>query len=154
MTDRPKTINTDNEAFTDIYADALNSLERGYLTMAREDQGISDGQVDLVLEHLIRHYKAAAAGKPPRPTRLKGTSRTIFDNVVFIAEVLLGHGPPEKSTMPPNAIIALLDVPLTYDELIACLRRIRKSIRFWSKQGGRRSYLNYVLSFTNEVFET
>ncbi len=37
--------------------------------------------------------------------------------------------------------------PIPLEVLVTCLKRIRKSIKFWSKQGGRRGYLNYVDGF-------
>ena len=37
--------------------------------------------------------------------------------------------------------------PKTVDELLACLRRIQKSIDFWNKRGGRQGYLSYVAQY-------
>jgi hypothetical protein len=34
--------------------------------------------------------------------------------------------------------------PLALDEIIVCLKRIRKSIRKWTKEGGQRGYMNFV----------
>jgi hypothetical protein len=36
---------------------------------------------------------------------------------------------------------------LTAAELVLCLKRIRKSIDFWTKEGGRQGYLNYVSEY-------
>ena len=33
---------------------------------------------------------------------------------------------------------------LTLDEVIACLKRIRSSIKLWTKDYGRQGYLHYV----------
>jgi hypothetical protein len=30
------------------------------------------------------------------------------------------------------------------DEIIVCLKRIQKSVKTWSKRGGRRGYLSFV----------
>jgi len=37
--------------------------------------------------------------------------------------------------------------PISIDEIITCLQRIRKSIRLWTKQGGRQGYLEFVEPF-------
>jgi hypothetical protein len=37
--------------------------------------------------------------------------------------------------------------PKTIDEIIACLKRIRKSINRWNKVGGRQGYLIFVSDF-------
>jgi hypothetical protein len=33
------------------------------------------------------------------------------------------------------------------DVIIACLKRIRKSVEKWNKQGGRQGYLTFVEQF-------
>jgi hypothetical protein len=37
--------------------------------------------------------------------------------------------------------------PLTVEEIIACLKRIRKSIETWYKRGGRRGYYEFVRQY-------
>jgi hypothetical protein len=38
-------------------------------------------------------------------------------------------------------------VPITLDEMIACLKRVRRSVKRWTKEGGRRGYLDFVDGF-------
>jgi hypothetical protein len=37
--------------------------------------------------------------------------------------------------------------PISVEEIIACLKRIRKSVETWNKQGGRKGYLQYIDRF-------
>ena len=37
--------------------------------------------------------------------------------------------------------------PLSLDEVIACLKRIRKSVQKWNRQAGRRGYLQFVAKY-------
>jgi hypothetical protein len=37
--------------------------------------------------------------------------------------------------------------PITLDELVACLKRVRKSINLWTRKGGRQGYLTFVSKF-------
>lgn len=54
----------------------------------------------------------------------------------------------ESEKPPPNNSEPVVGPdPISLDEIIVCLKRIRKSIQFWSKQGGRQGYLNYVDGF-------
>jgi hypothetical protein len=39
------------------------------------------------------------------------------------------------------------DETLRVDEILACLKRIRKSIAMWNKEGGSQGYLNYIRQF-------
>lgn len=145
MDDSNKPIDIHDPAFLDKYTEILNSIESGYLGVAREDHSLSDAQVDMAIEHLVRHYQSVAAGRTPRPIRLGRRSQTILEHMMSIAEILLGH-PSAATNVGPSAMV-IVQEPLTYAELVACLKRIRVSIRFWSKRGGRRGYLDYVLSF-------
>ena len=40
-----------------------------------------------------------------------------------------------------------LGEPVTRDEIIACLKRVRKSIHLWTREGGRQGYLTFVSRF-------
>ena len=37
--------------------------------------------------------------------------------------------------------------PITVEEIIACLKRIRKSVEGWYKRGGRRGYYEFIQQF-------
>ena len=37
--------------------------------------------------------------------------------------------------------------PVTLDVIVACLKRIRKSVQRWNKEGGRQGYLTFVGRF-------
>ena len=40
--------------------------------------------------------------------------------------------------------------PIDLPTLLSCLARIRKSVKLWTKQGGSRGYLNFVLNVLEE----
>ena len=37
--------------------------------------------------------------------------------------------------------------PVSLDVIVACLKRIRKSIQRWNKEGGRQGYLIFIQRF-------
>ncbi len=37
--------------------------------------------------------------------------------------------------------------PVSVDVIVACLKRIRKSVEKWNKQGGRQGYLTFIERF-------
>ena len=130
---------------TEVYAHVLFSLESAIHQVAYPNKDISDGQIELALERLIRHYQREAAGREPRPTRLGAGSRQIFDITMDIAEFQLGR--TEVIAVQTGETLTLGDEAINHAELIACLKRIRKSVRFWSRQGGRRGYVSYIHNF-------
>jgi hypothetical protein len=36
---------------------------------------------------------------------------------------------------------------ISVEEIISCLKRIRKSVEMWNKQSGRKGYLQYIDQF-------
>lgn len=57
----------------------------------------------------------------------------IFEAVLDSTELMLGR--PEK-------VMDTVDLPT----LLNCLSRIRKSVKLWTKQGGSRGYLNFLMT--------
>jgi hypothetical protein len=37
--------------------------------------------------------------------------------------------------------------PVPFDVIVECLKRIRKSIQRWNREGGRQGYLKFVEQF-------
>ncbi|MEZ4581262.1 MAG: hypothetical protein R3A10_06375 [Caldilineaceae bacterium] len=59
-----------------------------------------------------------------------------------ICDWRLGRGEigDTKSRMPAPE-------PLTPEEMVACLKRLRRSVNMWTKRGGRQGYLEFVGDF-------
>jgi hypothetical protein len=142
---RPEIDLRDDDQLTAVYADVLFNLENAIHRVAYPDPDLGDGQVELVLERLIRHYQAEAAGRTPRPTRLSGATQNIFDETMGIAAFLLGETQLHDATTGEPVDIDM--EPIDHEVLIACLKRIRKSVQFWHKRGGRRGYVTYLHGF-------
>ncbi len=134
----------DQDKFEDRYLDVLQNLEFSIVRVARDNPDLEDSNVELAIDRLIRYYSAKAKGRDPRSPRLASLTEKVFESVKSMAELRLGNLEPttEDGGAPP------IDIPpITIDELIACLKRIRKSVRFWHKQSGQRGYLNYIREF-------
>jgi len=130
--------------FEDEYLDVLQNIEFAIVTVYRQNRDLSDYDVDKVLNALIRAYQSQQQNRDfPQPT-LKPLVEQVYDRVKQICEwrlgqqKLKGNGPRSKGPAPD---------PISIDEVIACLKRIRKSVEIWNKQGGTRGYLQYIDQF-------
>ena len=122
----------------DEYFDVLQNLEWAIVNEFRGDPSILDLDARDAVHALVRHYEAESESRSAPGARLSDRARRIFDAVRPICEWRLGRAPaPHKS---PSE----LDKTLTAAELVLCLKRIRKSIDYWTKEGGRQGYLNFV----------
>lgn len=131
------------------YEDVLQNIEFGIIRVYREHSEMTDWQALDAVQALIRLYQAQAQGRPEPQTTLQPLAQEVFDSAQAMCEWRLGRTHFMRATEPdaPQKEVIIDLNPLSLDEIVACLKRIRKSIQFWSKQGGRQGYLNYVNGF-------
>lgn len=124
------------------HMDILMSLESMIQSIYQQEPDLMDFEVKKAVEALTRHYKAVERGRRPPTIRLTGNAENIREVLELICEWQLGN----KST---DSGLPAINDPVTANVIVKCLRRIKKSIDLWTKQGGRQGYLNYVSHFLN-----
>ncbi|MBI2301641.1 MAG: hypothetical protein HYU66_22295 [Armatimonadetes bacterium] len=123
--------------FEEEYLDVLMAIEMAIqqVYVARPD--LVDEEVHEALEALVKSYLAESRRREARVPPLSRRAALVYADVRGICEWRLGRA---DSSGTPTA-----GVPLnTLNELLLCLKRIRKSIRLWTAEGGPRGYLEFV----------
>lgn len=128
-------------SFEDQYLDVLHNIESGILMVYRKQPELADFDVENALNALIRQYSAEMKGRSASPARLNPLAQTVYDSVRVMCEWRLGRG--EIVTDKGGASLPQ-PPPIRTDEIVACLKRVRKSVQYWNKEGGRRGYLTFV----------
>jgi hypothetical protein len=128
--------------FEDEYLDVLYKIESAVLAACRKTPSAEDYDAHNAINALIRVYQAELNQRQPPPIRLQPTAENIRDAVQIVCDIMLGRKPlPIEKDRP-------LDIEtITLAELVACLKRVRKSIERWTKEGGRRGYLDFISEF-------
>ncbi len=127
-------------AFEDKYLDVLQNIECGLLSMVEDHPALCDYDMLRVIEHAQAHYKSqqkAGSSSQVIECRLAGIQRQIFERVKTMCDWRLGKRP-----FSPDQELSCS--PISLEELLLCLKRIEKSIMFWTKQGGRKGYIAFV----------
>jgi hypothetical protein len=128
--------------FEEQYQDVLQNIEFAIVSTYRErPDEISDWSVEAALDALIRAYGAEHTGRTLRPARLSEAEQMIYDRVRGMCEWRLGREQLLAEQAP--AILQEIETK-TLDEIVACLKRVRTSVKRWHKSGGRRGYLDFV----------
>ncbi len=125
----------------DEYFDGLQNLEWTIVSEYRQNRSILDQDARDAVNALVRQYEAESESRSAAALPLSDRAKRIFDAVRSTCEWRLGRAPA------PNEAISAFDSKVTAAELVLCLKRIRKSIDFWNKRGGRQGYLEYVLDY-------
>ena len=133
-----------DQSFEDKYLDVLQNIEFGIVRVYQERPELTDWDSLDVIEALIRGYTAEVRGRSRPNIRLSDLPLLVFDSVEAMCEWRLGRG---RLSAEGNQPVDVEMEPKTIDEIIACLKRIRKSIKRWNKVGGRQGYLNFISEF-------
>ncbi|MEJ2748382.1 MAG: hypothetical protein P8183_10810 [Anaerolineae bacterium] len=96
------------------------------------------------VNRLVRTYNAEQRGRTAPNIKFDELAKEAFDNVQFMCEWRLGRAHLEGEG---GQVQDLEMEPKTVAEIVACLKRVRKSIEMWQKKGGRRGYFNFVNQF-------
>jgi hypothetical protein len=129
-------------SFEEEYQDVLQNIEFAIASVYRQEPALTDYDVDKALNSLSRSYRFGEA--PPPPENFNELQKAVYERVRAICNLRLGKGGVS------NVEGKELELPMgivTPDEIVACLKRIQKSVQRWTKEAGRRGYLEFVNDF-------
>jgi hypothetical protein len=124
------------------HLDVLQNIEAVIVTVYREHPEMTDYDVDKALAALIQTYRNEASGKPLiNPGG--NLAILVYEQTAAICNWRLGmsHMHDKKGKPLP------MPETLSTETIILCLKRLRKSVETWTKQGGRQGYLTYISQF-------
>ncbi len=131
--------------FEERYEDVLQNIEFGIIQVYSEHPEMTNWEVLAAVEALLRIYRAEAKGRQATSPSLAPLAQEVYDSVKMMCEWRLGR---EMTFLDEEGEpVELSPEPITLDELVACLKRVRKSINFWNREGGRQGYLTFVSRF-------
>ena len=127
--------------FEDQYLDVLQNIESAIVSVYRQQAELVDYEVEQALNGLLLEYQAQQQHRLAHPPALTGLTQYVYERVKQMCEWRLGRAAlwadGQESEIPAPE-------PISVDEMVACLKRIRKSVQKWNKRGGRRGYLEFV----------
>jgi hypothetical protein len=126
------------------YPDVLQNIEWAIVTVFRRNPTLVDFDVENAVSALMAKYKAEAQNHEPRLPRLNERAQEVYDQVEAMCELRLGRDAALSADMKARGP---QPSPVSLDVIVACLKRIRKSIERWNKEGGRQGYLIFIQRF-------
>lgn len=120
--------------------DVLQNIEFGIVEVYRADPSLLDIDVKDAIDALVRHYHAEEERRTPPAMTLGERAELVFRSVQAMCEWRLGRSSIPGETATPESGMPVSD-------LVKCLREIQKSIPRWSRQGGRKGYLDFVSQY-------
>jgi hypothetical protein len=113
----------------------LKDIETSVVATWRKHPEMTDHAVLRVYEAAYAFYRSEQRGQPAKPHGLTGLDVVMFDSVFAICEGWLGRGKKAFSG------------PISAEDMVACLRRLTRSVKLNTQRAGRQGYLNFVGAF-------
>jgi hypothetical protein len=107
----------------------------------REHREMTNWRAESAVEAPIRAYDRETTGRQVTHRPLDPLAEEAFVIMKAMCEWRLGRESVYDEEGEP---VRLPGEALSPGEIIACLKRIRKSIRYWTGRAGRQGYLRYV----------
>ncbi|HEX9386474.1 MAG TPA: hypothetical protein VF918_09160 [Anaerolineales bacterium] len=127
-------------SFEEEYVDVLQNIEMAIVNVYRENHSLLDYDVDKVLNLLWKEYQNEKQRKTTPVPKLGENAQLVYDRVKEVCQWRLGRAEITIS----DEFTRLKPEPISVDEIMDCLKRIRKSVDLWNKQGGRQGYLYFI----------
>ena len=126
------------------YLDVLQNIEFAIMSVYRDNPLLVDFDVEAAVNALISLYHAQSQNHEARRINLNERATLVYERVQAMCDWRLGR--EELLTADMREQGPQLE-PVTLDVIVACLKRIRKSVQKWNKEGGRQGYLTFVGRF-------
>jgi hypothetical protein len=126
----------------DEHLDVFQNIEAVIVSIYKEHPEMTDYDADKAYAALIQTYRGETSNKPiVKPNRELAIQ--VYDQIAGICDWRLGRSPMLDQKGKPLSI----SEPLSVETIVLCLKRLRKSVETWTKQGGRQGYLSYISQF-------
>lgn len=130
-------------AIEEEFRDVLQNIESAVVGVYRANPDLLDAHVDDALDGLLRLYQAEARGRATPNLRFSPSAQAVFTAAKAMCDWRLGR----ETLVNEEGVAQDPGRPLTLDEMAACLKRLRRSVEFWTRKNGRQGYLRYVNFF-------
>ncbi len=127
--------------FEDEHLDLLQNIEFAIVSVYRGQASLSDYDVMRALDALIGYYRDESRGHTQKSPALEDKELEVFDSVKGMCEFRMGR---EEQ---PDMERLTSGMEKSLDDVLSCLRKIRKSVDKWNKRGGPQGYLRFVSGY-------
>lgn len=129
------------------HEDVLFNIEVRVVAYFEKHPELTDYAVDMIYEDLFNHYRAQKDNRTPRPTRLTDLQKDLHQQIKDACDLFINTETIEiKKGLFGRKGETYLEQK-TVGDIMQCLKRLRKSIKLWTKEGGRQGYLQYISEF-------
>ncbi|MGH1435658.1 MAG: hypothetical protein ACRBG0_14520 [Lewinella sp.] len=126
----------------------MQSIESTVLEIREEFPKLLDGDVVFAFDQLVTYFQTLAKGKEAKePLSSSDRRQALLDEILNVIEereeLEADSSVVNNPEIKPNGN-PIPSLPAFY---ATCIKTLSKSVRLWSKEGGKTGYLNYISNF-------
>jgi hypothetical protein len=125
----------------ETHLDVLQNIEFAIVSVYRECSDLLNYDVMRALDGLIDVYRAESRGHTQKTFHLAEKESLVAQRVQDMCEFRLGRKELTGGIQAPRG------ESKTAEEIVSCLRKIRKSVDRWNRKGGKQGYLQFISQF-------
>jgi hypothetical protein len=125
------------------HLDVLQNIELSVIQAYRTNPELTDYHVDVAYQTLYQNYRGELSGRKEK-IPANSLAAEIYQAVRAVCEWRLGR---DHFVDQEGRQVEIPADDIEIEDITSCLKDLRKSVRLWTKQGGRQGYLNYIDKF-------
>ena len=122
------------------YLDVLQNIEFAIVSVYHNQNDLNDYEVMTALDALIDTYRLEIREHSPKEYPLTDKEGLVFQEVHEMCEFRMNR-------MKMDGMSVNIINQKSTEEILSCLRKIRKSVERWSNRNGKQGYLNFVREY-------
>ena len=126
------------------FENVMMNIEMQVVDIARQNPKMTDWDVEKVYNALLKKYRAILKGRDVKEVSLGAPSDDLYFQVESVCDWLTGDAGFQNKD---GDDVELGLEKVSHEDMVACLKRLRKSLKMWTKEGGRAGYINYISEF-------
>ena len=128
----------------DKFLDVLQNIEFAIVGVYKLHPDMVDYDAQDAVSALLRVYQSELRKSAPPTLKLSPLAQETFEQLKSMCDWRLGRAKPEGFNRQKFGSHI---TPIALADMVDCLKRIRRSIEMWNKEGGRRGYYEFVKEF-------
>ena len=126
------------------FENVMLNIEMQIISVSNQDSKLTDWQVDKVFSAFLSKYKALSNGREVKEVTFNSPEKDLYLLIEGACDFFTGDS---EEWGDGHFIIELDAEKVSYENMVAIFKRLRKSLNTWTKRGGSQGYIYYISQF-------
>ncbi len=130
------------------FENVMLNIEIQVVSISNKAPNLSDFGVDKVYNAFLSRYKALLRGREAKAVSFDSPENDLYLLIKGMCDFFTGDS---ETWGDGDFLIELEAEKVSYEKMVAIFKRLRKSVKMWTKRGGSKGYIYYISQFIPEL---